>query len=125
MSRTKSPLPPALARAAQRLDEWRSTRTTRVISPDLWRRAAKLASRHGVSPVARALRLDFYEIKRRLAATRTPRPFVEIVPAAPHAARECRVEFEDAQGVKMRVAWDSGAAPDVEALARLFLGRRG
>lgn len=123
MPRTRSPLPHDLARAAQRLDAWRSTRTTRAIPPELWRRAGGLAARHGVSPVARALRLDFYELKRRVAAARGPRAFVEIVPASSGAARECRVELEDPSGMKMRVAWEASGASDVEALARLFLGR--
>lgn len=123
MPRTRSPWPVALASAARRVEAWRARRTKRTIPPELWRLATELASRHGVSPVVRALRLDYYGVKRRLEGSKSPRAFVEIVPALSDAATECRVEFEDARGAKMRIAWTARGAPDIEALSRLFFGR--
>ena len=123
MPRTRSPWPPDLGAAARRLDVHRRRRAKRAIPTELWLLAAELAARHGVSPVSRALRLDYYEIKRRVEASRAPRAFVEIVASPAGAATECRVEFEDARGAKMRVAWTARGAPDLEALSRIFLGR--
>jgi hypothetical protein len=103
-----------------------------VIPPELWRLAARLAAAYGVSPVARALRLDYYGLKGRLESAKAarasgsaPRAFVEIVPAPSEASPECRVEFEDARGTRMRITWTARGAPDLEALGRLFLAGRG
>ena len=123
MSRTRSPWPPELAAAVRRLDVYRRRRAKRTIPPELWRLASELAARHGASPVSRALGLGYYEIKKRVEEAQAPRAFVEIVAAPPDAGTQCRVEFEDGRGAKMRVAWKARGAPDVEALARLFLGR--
>ena len=123
MSRTRSPWPPEIASAARRLEVHRRRRAKRAIPPELWGLAAELAARHGVSPVSRALRLDYYGIKKRVGAAGAPRAFVEIVAAPSDAATERRVEFEDGRGARMRVAWTARGAPDIEALSRLFLGR--
>lgn len=130
MSRTRVPLPAALAKAARQFDAWRRRRTKRVIPPDLWRLATGLAGCHGVSATARALRLDYYGLGRRLeqpapgAQAGGPAPaFVEIVSALPASANECVVEFEDARGTRMRVTWKACGAPDLAALGRVFLGR--
>jgi len=124
-----------LTRAAARFTAWRrSTQRGARIPPALWDLAVELAQRHGVSRTAGALKLDYYSLKKRLAAngpgrqeTQPPaaRPaFVEL-PAAPFAvAGECLIEFENAAGAKMRVHLKGPAMPDLAALGRDFWGAR-
>jgi len=59
---------PELAEAASALTRWRAARPLGGRIPEvLWSRAVELAARHGVAQVARALRLDYVRLKRRLA----------------------------------------------------------
>lgn len=73
---------------AQRLKAWRAQRTAgQRIPEELWQAAAQLARIHGLSPTAAALRLNYYDLQRRLRPPRTgpqagpPQPrFVELPP---------------------------------------------
>ena len=103
-------LPEDMARARARLEVWRGTRP-RVGTPlpaALWRAAAALARRHGVSKVARALGLDYYALRRRVEAPEQ-RPderaagFVEVAIAAPPPVPSCRVEIEDGGTTRLRI----------------------
>ena len=48
------------------LDSWRQRQAGRCrLPPELWDAAAKLTLTHGVSQVARTLRIDFYPLQRR------------------------------------------------------------
>lgn len=68
------------------LDSWRQRQTGRCRLPaDAWDAATELAAIRGVSPVARALHIDFYKLQRRVRAlamsvTENPVPhrFVEL-----------------------------------------------
>lgn len=113
-----------LVEGRRRLDAWRQTRKTRAMPEDLWALAARLGARHGVSPTARALGLRYGALRARVDAARRPAPprFVEVGPAPPGPA--CRVELEDGHGARMRVDLAPEAWPVLEALGRLFLGRR-
>jgi len=87
--------------------------------------ATELACAHGINRTARALRLDYYSLKKRAtAAARSVEPareFVEILPGGMPAPRpECLIELEDAGGVKMRICLQGGDLPDVLALARVL-----
>ena len=63
------PIPPELRRLAERLESCRKrTRRPRRLPDGIWGAAAALAEAHGVSGVARALRLDYYALKRRASA---------------------------------------------------------
>ena len=49
------------------LDSWRQRQSGRCRLPAaLWQAAAQIARKHGVSRVARALRIDFYKLQRRV-----------------------------------------------------------
>jgi hypothetical protein len=98
------------------------------IPKELWREAAELACAHGINRIARALRLDYYSLKQRAAATtrsgaRAPE-FVEFLPgglpASPLSRPECLIEVEDGSGAKLRIHLQGGAFPDVAALTRGF-----
>jgi hypothetical protein len=82
---------PELAEAAAALTRWRATRPLGGRIPEaLWSRAVELAGRHGVAQVARALRLDYVRLKRRLSvqseATAPPSPaFLDLTLELPPA----------------------------------------
>ncbi len=106
-----APLPAAVADVRRRLDAWRKSRPKwGPIPASLWKEAVALARAHGVNPIAKALRLEYYSLKRQMKAV-TPAPpaspvpaFVEvaIVPSSSPPA-ECTVELERSDGARMRV----------------------
>ena len=116
----------ALGRSQRKFGQWRQRhRPGAPIPQELWRQAAELACRYGISRTARALRLDYYSLKKRVAAParsgqRVPE-FVEILPGGmPGPRAECLIEVEDGSGGKMRIHLQGGALPDVAALTRVF-----
>lgn len=118
--------PAALCRAQRKIEQWRQRRRPRTRIPEeLWREAAELACTHGINRTARALRLDYYALKKRAAAAarsgqRAPQ-FMEILPGGlPTPRPECMIELEDVSGVKMRIHLAGGDLPDVANLARRF-----
>jgi hypothetical protein len=121
-----SDFPTALRQSQRKFEQWRQRRRPRAQIPqELWRQAAELACRYGISRTARALRLDYYSLKKRVATAagtgeRAPE-FVEILPGGLSAGRpECLIEVEDPGGVKLRIHLQGGAFPDVAALTRAF-----
>ncbi|MFT5324956.1 MAG: hypothetical protein ACI8P0_002822, partial [Planctomycetaceae bacterium] len=121
-------IPAPLARGRDRFEVWRRTRQVGTRIPDeLWSLAVKLADHHGISRTASVLGLDYYSLKKRVAAgnssvTSVPSAFVEgsassdsassdsasACPAfielsslqvpSPGASGECVVEFADGTG---------------------------
>ena len=66
---TADDLPAGLESTRRRFDHWRQTRQGRSRIPEaLWASAVKAAGRHGLHPTARALRLDYYSLKKRVEA---------------------------------------------------------
>jgi len=76
-------IPAPLARGRDRFEGWRRTRQVGTRIPDeLWSLAVKLADHHGISRTASVLGLDYYSLKKRVAAgnsgvTSVPSAFVE------------------------------------------------
>jgi hypothetical protein len=74
MRSTKQPSPQILTqveRVRQRFERWRRRRKKRSRIPEqLWRAAVAVAASYGVNPTARALGLDYYELKKRLEMRR-------------------------------------------------------
>jgi hypothetical protein len=63
-------LPADLGKTAILFDQWRATRSLGQRIPDrLWKRACRLACKYGVSRVASALRVGYYQLKKRLDRT--------------------------------------------------------
>jgi hypothetical protein len=109
---------------------------TRIPEP-LWAAAVKLAARYGIHRTAKALRVDYYALKKRVeqnaviaGAQQAPAAaaskmaaeaeFLELPATAWPGAGECRLELEDAGGAKLRVDLKGFAAPDLAALSRSF-----
>ena len=125
-------LPGPLASGARRFERWRRSRTARRIPAELWSLAADLGTRFGVSRTARALRVGYYALKERVDAAaaleadeaEASPAFVEILTAPSTVTSECLVEFESADGAKMRIQVKGPSTPDLAELSRLFLERR-
>jgi len=126
---TTDGFPAGLESTRRRFDRWRQARTGRSRIPEiLWASAVKAAGRYGLHPTARALRLDYYTLKKR-AASAVPggghegegvATFVELPPPVSMGSCECIVELEDPRGAKMRVHLKGMPAPDLAALSRGF-----
>ncbi len=114
----------------RRFERWRQTRRPRSRIPDsLWAAATRAASTYGVHRTCRALRVDYYALKKRVErSTSAPHPaeeaaavpFFELAPSAFAGPCECTLELEDAAGAKMHVHLKGVATPDLAALSRSF-----
>jgi hypothetical protein len=131
-------LPARLERLQQRFEQSRRVRKARSRIPNsLWAAAVTMAKTYGVNRTARALRLDYYSLKKRieravvvdhgfavvpagLPQESAAAAFVELAPPASAVACDCTVELENAAGAKMRVHWKGVEAPDLAALSRSF-----
>ena len=114
----------------------------------MWASAAAAAGKHGLSKTANALRVNYYALKKRLAAkaaadcraskkrmgrrtavgnrseTEGTAEFVELPSFAASDSGECLLEWEDASGEKLRVRLRGVGMPDLAALGRSFWDRR-
>ena len=114
----------------RRFERWRQTRRPRSRIPDsLWAAAARAASTYGVHRTCRALRVDYYALKKRAERSTSAShpaeeaatvPFLELAPSAFAGPCECTLELEDAAGAKMRVHLKGVATPDLAAISRSF-----
>lgn len=130
--------PARLEKVRQRFERWRGTCKPRSRIPDaLWAAAVKAAGRYGIHRTARALRIDYYSLKKRMeqdsaadhgfAAVPASVPdgsamatFLEFARPVSGGSSECTLELEDAAGSKMRVHLKGFEAPDLAALSRSF-----
>ena len=124
-------LPASLEALRRRFERWRRSRTARSRIPDtLWTSAVQAAGRYGLHRTTKALRLDYYSLKKRVEDAATDREpdreaaatFLELPTPVSAGASECIVELEDSGGAKMRMHLKGGAVPDVTALVRSFWG---
>ncbi len=125
-------LPARLEGLRQRFERWRRTRKVRSRIPEpLWASAVKLAGRYGIHRTAKALRVDYCALKKRVdgapAATASKTPaevagaqFLELPATAWVGCGECTLELEDAGGAKLRVHLKGFETPDLAALSRSF-----
>src|SRR6266699_4185477 len=118
MSHEKRAIPDDLLQLSQQLEEWRRTHPPRTrLSEPMWASAVEMAQRHGLHRTAKALRMDYMRLKKRLSpeAGRAvgprqaePSAFLELLALPPTGVAECVVELESIHG-KMRVAMKSMA----------------
>lgn len=119
-------LPRAVARARERFELWRRTRSERRIPEDLWALAAKLADSYGVHATAQALRLNPQSLREHMgdvavvaSAGAASRGFVELPSVG---LGGWVIELSSPAGSRMRVEAPGGQALNLEALTRCFLG---
>jgi hypothetical protein len=137
MARTTGPaLPAGVKLLGKRIDEWRRTRDRRTAMPaDLWEEAVALARPGRAWALARALRVNFQALQRRIAETAPGAPgpgaatgtFVElsgaqILGSAAGGAAGAVVELSDGGGIRMTGRLTAGAALDVPRLVAAFRG---
>jgi hypothetical protein len=124
MPQQQTAIPLDLLELSQRLEQWRSEQPARARLPEsIWSAAAELAQRHGLHRTAKALRLDYTGLKKRMpavtqAAGPAPPSFLELLAPAAAGPAECVVEWESARG-RMRVAM-KGVTPDWASLLRAW-----
>lgn len=111
-----------LAPVRRALEAWRKTRKRCQGIPDsLWTPIAALACAHGVSPVSRALRLDYYHLKRRVSQRVAATDFVEVKWASPaDETRGCTAEMEDRQGRRVVVRWSWAPGQELLGVVQAF-----
>lgn len=133
--RSRSVLPRRVTQLRGRIERWRRLRAKRSPMPEeLWSAAVLFARRHGVYPVARALRIDYGALKKR--TTRRPQDgertgktseFVELAPSPLIGGVEPSgkvVELWGADGAtKLVLRLPAGEGLDVERLAKAFWRR--
>jgi hypothetical protein len=132
-----SSLEEALARVQPALAAWRLRRRHREAIPEsLWRMILPLARAHGVSPVARALRVNYTTLKERTVggANGSNRPvekqadnFIE-VPVATlgpwSASSQWTIELEDRHGAKLTLRLAQAESATALELAQGLWSRR-
>lgn len=127
----QSVLPAEIEQIRDQLEDWRRTRPKRSPIPNsIWQAATVLAAEHGVHRVAKALRLNYPDLKRRAQAVapaalpaKISRPtFIELAcdPSLVPATAPCVVELENAAGVKMKISLPQAGGVDLVALVAAF-----
>ena len=128
-------LPGRLEGVRRQIERWRRTRKVRSPIPDaLWAAAVGMANVYGMNRTARALRLNYYGLKKRVeqqvvaasgaAETKGEVPFIELAPFSSIGGCECLLELENVGGAKMRVQSKGIAVSDLVALSQTFWNRQ-
>jgi D-alanyl-D-alanine carboxypeptidase len=123
--RRSAKIPEAILHLQQQLEQWRGAQKGRAKLPEsFWQAAVDLAKQYGVFRTAQPLRLDYTRLKQRLLGAapqrKSPRPAIVELVRPPSAREGCIIEFESAQGAKMRVQWSSSVPPDWTNLLRAW-----
>jgi len=114
-----------LEEVSVQLELWRKGQPKGAGLPgSLWEKAVALSREHGVSRVARVLRLDFYKLRElgrmglEVAIQQGSSGFVEVQGMPQCAAQMCRVEMENGMGFKMSLEFQASCPEEVVSLAR-------
>jgi hypothetical protein len=114
-----------MEQARQELEAWRSTHRPRCHIPDgFWKRAAELATEHGLYLTSRTLRVDYMRLKKRVQPPNPERKsaelpgFIELMAPAAAGIAECVVELEGA-GRRMRIQLKGLGVAELVGLSRM------
>jgi hypothetical protein len=118
-----------IAGVQRQLEAWRKSRRPRARIPEgLWNAAAELSRSYGIHKVARALHLDYYNLKDRRDGMnpggvdgKAVPSFIEVVPSATSQPAECVIELENARGDKMRIHLRGEIARETSKLCAEFM----
>ena len=115
-----------------RIAQWRERRTHRgaPMPAALWAGALALARRYGIAATARALRLDYGTLKRRLTAdgpgpTVAAPTFVDLGVGAPLGLGACVIVVDGSRGRRLRLEVADLRVPDLLALVHATWGPEG
>lgn len=116
---------------------WRSARQKKGRLPEeLWSSAVALCSRHSISEVSQALRLNYSDLQRRVngrnggsGKTRIPEiTFVDVIGSCKAetsgSISECLLEVRDPDGFSMKMHCRGEAGVDLVSLCRIFMESR-
>lgn len=118
------------AELAERLKQWRRTRRRgQRIPEELWEAAAALAQVHGLNPTSAALRLNYYDLRKRLESpmkgqdkSRSRAPtFLEMPKVMCGQADPGTVEVVRANGSRMTLRLSAARSCDLLPLMKEFL----
>jgi hypothetical protein len=118
-----------LEQTRRRITRWREARTHRgaPMPATLWAAAIALARQHGLYTTARALRVDYGSLKKRLDAAgagRVPSPaFVELPAARPTGLGPCVIDLEAPRGRRMRIEVSGVTVADLVTLTQVAWAR--
>jgi hypothetical protein len=120
-----SAIPLDMEQARQELEAWRSTHPPRCHIPEsLWKRAAELASQHGLYLTSRTLRVDYMRLKKLVRPRSSERKsanlprFIELMAPTVAGIAECVVELEGA-GRRMRIQMKGMGVAELVGLSRM------
>jgi hypothetical protein len=126
--------PAGLQSLGRRFMTWRATRPRgQRIPTELWQAATALARIHGINPTVAALKLNYYDLQRRLhrdQACRRGRPraavFVEVpaVPLSSGGGERGLVELVHAGGARLILHRGAAGVDELLPLVELFLRPR-
>ena len=129
---SRSPAEAELAELIERFDHWRQTRATRhdPIPEWLWEQATQLASHLPLSRVAKRLRLNRQELKKRCGQSHQPQPtppaavpvpdFIEVKAGPAWLASGMAIDLERPDGTRLHIDYRE-PQPPVAAVIHAFL----
>jgi hypothetical protein len=100
------------------------------LPPSLWQSVAELARHHGISRVARSLKLNYSTVKKYTGVAserggtrkKAPPQFLELIGVPSHGGDEYLIEFESSRGGKLRIHCKTNTPPDWVTLVRAWRG---
>ena len=117
-------MPLTLEEAKARFEEWRNSRSGKSRIPaELWSSAVEVARKEGVSRTSTELRVEWNELKRRVATAGAQRrrpaspAFVELLAPPAESIPECMIELEGRRG-KLRIHVKGAPASYLATLSR-------
>jgi hypothetical protein len=120
-----------LEKTRRRIARWRATCPYRgaAMPPVLWAAVLALARQHGLYRTARALRVDYGSLKKRLDAVgpgRVPSPaFIELPVTRPTGLGPCVIDLEGRRGRRLRIEVTGVTMADLVTLTQVAWGREG
>ena len=112
----------------EQFEQWRLTRkhSREHIPATLWQSAVALTKIHSINAVAKALRLNGDDLKKKMPQYGNPSPvtpipssdFIELTCDLPVSAPECVVELTDQKGSRVRISMNGNL--DVPGLIASF-----
>ena len=125
---SRSPAEAQLADLIQRFDHWRQTRSTRhdPIPDWLWEQATQMTSHLPLSRVAKRLRLNRQELKKRCGQSNQPQPtipaavpvpdFIEVKAEPAWLATGMAIDLERPDGTRLHIDYRESQPPLVAVL---------
>ena len=114
---------------ARRLKAWRAKRRPgQHIPEELWQAAILLAGDHGLSPTSSALKLNYYDLRRRLNGCspgekqKSSKPvFVELPPPSAGSVNPVTLEFVRPCGSQLTIHLPGAMSADLLPLVQTLL----